>query len=137
MKRAIILMLMGALAALADDVGVQPSDTGIKHSFLVCGASTALIGEDGTVTAAFPYNTRDGYVRPSGTLLLAVSKSKDFPGGGIVELTRDGKTVFSWNGTQAEVNSAQAVEGDHIVTTEAGPKPRLLEIDRAGKTIVE
>jgi hypothetical protein len=138
MKRAaIILMLLGALGAMADDAGVQVSDTGIKHSFLVCGATTAIIGEDNAVAASFPYNTRDGYVLPSGNLLLAVSKSKEFPGGGIVEITRDGKVVFSWKGSQSEVNSAQDVGDGHIVTTEAGPKPRLLEIDRAGKTLIE
>jgi hypothetical protein len=134
---ALLLCLIFTKTRAAEPVGVQTSDTGIKHSFLVCGATTALIGEDGAVAASYPYNTRDGYLLSNGNLLLAVSKSKDFPGGGIVELSRDGKTLFSWKGTQAEVNSAQAVEGDHIVTTEAGPKPRLLEIDRAGKTVVE
>ena len=89
------------------------------------------------MAASFPYGTRDGYVLASGNVLLAVSKSKEFPGGGIVELTREGKVVFSWKGSQSEVNSAQDVGDGHIVTTEAGSKPRLLEIDRAGKTIVE
>lgn len=124
-------------AARPVPAGIQNSDSGIKHSFLVCGATTAIIGEDSAVTTSFPYNTRDGFVLPSGNLLLAVSKSKEFPGGGIVELSGGGKILFSWKGTQSEVNSAQLVEGDHIVTTEAGPKPRLLEIDRAGKTLVE
>jgi hypothetical protein len=137
MKRAIILMLLSAFGAVADEPGVQISDTGIKHSFLVCGATTALIGEDSAVSASFPYNTRDGYVLPSGNLLLAVSKSKDFPGGGIIEVSRDGKIPFSWKGSQSEVNSAQDVGDGHIVTTEAGPKPRLLEIDRSGKTLIE
>jgi hypothetical protein len=115
----------------------QMSDVGVRHSFLVCGATTAIIGEDSKVVASFPYGTRDGFVLPDGHLLLAVSKSKEFPGGGIVELTREGKMVFSWKGTQSEVNSAQDVGHGHIVTTEAGPRPRLLEIDRSGKVLVE
>lgn len=115
----------------------QISDLGVRHSFLVCGATTAIIGEDSKVVASFPYGTRDGFVLPDGHLLLAVSKSKEFPGGGIVEVTRDGKVLFSWKGTQSEVNSAQDVGHGHIVTTEAGPKPRLLEIDRSGKVLVE
>jgi hypothetical protein len=123
--------------ALADSpAGVQSSDTGIKHSFLVCGATTAIIDEDSKLASTFPYNTRDGYALPNGNLLLAVSKSKDFPGGGIIEVTREGKVLFAWKGTQAEVNSAQDVGDGHILTTEAGPKPRLLEIDRDGKTVV-
>ncbi len=115
----------------------QESETGIKHSFLVCGDLTAIIGEDNSTIYKAPYGTRDGFVLASGNLLLAVNKSKEFPGGGIVELTREGKVVFSWKGTQSEVNSAQDVGDGHIVTTEAGPKPRLLEIDREGKTIIE
>src|SRR3954470_18583014 len=137
MKPALLLVLLGALGALAEPAGVQTSDAGIKHSFLVCGNSTAIVAEDSSLAATFPYGTRDGYVLPSGNLLLAVSKGKTFPGGGIVELTRDGKLLFSWKGTQDEVNSAQDVGDGRIVTTEAGPKPRLLEIDRSGKTKVE
>jgi hypothetical protein len=115
----------------------QSSPAGITHSFLVCGNLTAIIGEDSAVAYKAPYGTRDGFVLPSGNLLLAVNKSKDFPGGGIVEQTRDGKVVWSWKGTQSEVNSAQLVENGNVVTTEAGPNPRLLEIDRDGKTVVE
>jgi hypothetical protein len=132
-----MFFLSASLSRAAEPAGIQTSDTGIKHSFLVCGATTAVIDEDSAVTASFPYNTRDGYMLPSGNLLLAVSKSKDFPGGGIVEVTGGGKIVFSWKGSQSEVNSAELVEGGHIVTTEAGPKPRLLEMDRSGKTLVE
>src|SRR5437899_6149841 len=79
-RRLILCLLLAFTARAAEPVpaGVQASDTGIKHSLLVCGATTAIIGEDGSVSASFPYNTRDGYVLPSsGNLLLAVSKSKD------------------------------------------------------------
>jgi len=135
---AIVLIAFTISTSAAEPpAGVQNSDTGIKHSFLVCGDLTAIIGEDSSTVFKAPYVTRDGFVLASGNLLLAVNKSKDFPGGGIVELTREGKVVFSWKGTQFEVNSAQDVGGGHIVTTEAGPKPRLLEIDRGGKTVVE
>ncbi|HEY7120644.1 MAG TPA: hypothetical protein VH475_28935 [Tepidisphaeraceae bacterium] len=139
---SVLSLLCVAYPSRADDgppAGIQTSPTGITHSFLVCGATTAIIGEDGKPIVAVPYNTRDGYVLVGGNLLLAVSKSKAFPGGGIVELTHDGATtLFSWKGTQSEVNSAQLVGDDgHIVTTEAGSKPRLLEIDRAGKIHVE
>jgi hypothetical protein len=133
---AVLVMTLGATAA-EPPAGVQASDAGITHSFLVCGNTTAIVGEDGRPTVTFPYGTRDGYVIPSGHLLLAVGKSREFPGGGVVELTREGKAVFAWRGTQAEVNSAQDVGGGRILLTEAGPKPRLLEIDRAGRTVLE
>jgi hypothetical protein len=128
-----------ALGAVADEppVGLQTSDAGTRHSFLVCGNTTAIVGEDGRRDVTFPYGTRDGFVLPGGNLLLAVNKSKEFPGGGVVELTREGNVVFSWKGTQAEVNGVQDVGDGRILLTEAGPKPRLLEIDREGRTRVE
>jgi hypothetical protein len=137
---SLFAVLLGVGVVVQPSHGAEPtqmSDVGVRHSFLVCGATTAIIGEDSKVVASYPYGTRDGYVLPDGHLLLAVSKSKEFPGGGIVEQTREGKVVFSWKGTQSEVNSAQDVGHGHIVTTEAGAKPRLLEIDRSGEVLVE
>ena len=55
----------------------------------------------------YPATTRDGYVLPGGDVLLAVSKSKEFPGGRAVEVTREGKVVWSYAGTQSEVNTVQ------------------------------
>jgi outer membrane protein assembly factor BamB len=138
MAVVMIASLIGWRAAAAEPpAGVQTSDAGVAHSFLVCGNTTAIVGEDGRRAVTFPYGTRDGYVLAKGNVLLAVGKSKDFPGGGVVELDRAGKVVFTWRGTQAEVNSAQDVGDGRILLTEAGPKPRLLEIDRDGKTRVE
>jgi hypothetical protein len=135
----VVGLLLTASCALAAEppVGVQTSDAGIRHSFLVCGTTTAIVGEDGRRGVTFPYGTRDGFVLPSGNVLLAVNKSKEFPGGGVVELTREGKVVFSWKGTQAEVNGAADVGDGRILLTEAGARPRLLEIDREGRTHVE
>jgi hypothetical protein len=74
---------------------------------------------------------------PSGNVLLALSQSKKYPGGAAVEVTKDGKVLFEFKGTQAEVNTVQAVDKDHYLLTEAGPKPRLLEVNREGQIIVE
>jgi hypothetical protein len=70
-------------------------------------------------------------------VLLAVSHNKDYPGGAVVELTRDNQVVFEYKGTQAEVNTAQELPNGHILLTEAGANPRLLEVDRTGKIAVE
>jgi hypothetical protein len=45
--------------------------------------------------------------------------------------------VFEYKGTQSEVNTSQALPNGNILLTEAGPEPRLLEIDRTGKVVVE
>jgi len=134
--RAILCFLfLGTVSCLADPR--QESDAGITHSFLATGAETYIISGDGKVTWTYPAGTRDGWVLPSGNLLLALSKSREVPGGGAAEVTRDGEVVFTFKGTQSEVNTVQAVGKDRYLLTEAGPKPRLLEVDRSGKVLVE
>ncbi|MDR3404391.1 MAG: PQQ-binding-like beta-propeller repeat protein [Chthoniobacter sp.] len=127
------LLLAATLSALAADS--EPPK--ITHSMFIAGSQTAILAGDGTVLWQYPAGTRDGFVLPNGNLLLAVSKNKDYPGGAVVELTRDNKVVFEFKGTQAEVNTAQLLPNGNIMLTEAGDKPRLLEVDRSGKIVVE
>ena len=74
---------------------------------------------------------------PSGNVLLAINRRQDGYGGGVAEVTREGKEVFRFDGTQAEVNTVQPLEKGRILLTEAGNRPRILEIDRNGKTLFE
>ena len=134
-RTLLCFLFLGSVACLADRR--QESDAGITHSFLATGAETYIISGDGKVTWTYPAGTRDGWVLPSGNLLLALSKSREVPGGGAAEVTRDGEVVFTFKGTQSEVNTVQAVGKDRYLLTEAGPKPRLLEVDRSGKVLVE
>ena len=115
----------------------QESDSGITHGYLATGAETYIAAGDGTVAWTYPAGTRDGWVLPSGNVLLALSKSAELPGGGAAEVTRSGEVVFRFKGTQSEVNTVQALAGDRYLVTEAGPKPRVLEVDRSGKVLVE
>ncbi len=55
----------------------------------------------------------------------------------MVEVDREGKTLFAFEGTQSEVNTVQPLENGRILLTEAGDKPRLLEVDRQGKIHVD
>jgi hypothetical protein len=133
------LVPLAALAAAPPEKAppVQESATGIQHSFLALGGETYLLTDDNQITWKYPANTRDGFVLPDGHFLLAVSKNKELPGGGAVELTRDGKVVWQFKGTQSEVNTVQKVDPDRYMLTEAGNKPRILEVDREGKIVVE
>jgi hypothetical protein len=115
----------------------QESAEKITHSFLVTGGETYIVAADDTIPWRYPKSTRDGWVLPDGHILMAVSKSKEYPGGAVVEIDRDGKTHFEFKGSQSEVNTVQPLPNGNLVLTEAGPKPRVLEIDRAGKTVVE
>jgi len=125
------------LAATLSGFGADSEPPKITHSMFIAGSQTAILAGDGTVLWQYPAATRDGFVLPNGDLLLAVSKNKDYPGGAVVELTRDNKVVFEFKGTQAEVNTAQLLPNGNIMLTEAGDKPRLLEVDRSGKVVVE
>ncbi len=108
----------------------------VTHSFLATGGETRIVGPAGETVWSFPMSTRDGWVLKNGNVLLAVSASKEFPGGGVVEVTRDGQRQFQWKGTQSEVNTVQPLSKGRILVTEAGPQPRILELDRKGNILV-
>ncbi len=126
-------MMAAGLIGLAS----SRAESSITHSFLTTGGETQIIDAAGKAIWSYPGNSRDGYVLANGNILLAVSKNKEFPGGAVVEVTRDLKRVFEFKGTQSEVNTAQLLDNGNILLTEAGAKPRLLEVTRAGKIAVE
>lgn len=134
--RAVVLSILfvGVLCLVAKSQATD-APSKITHSFLATGGETYILDGEGKVTWSYPKSTRDGWVLPSGNILLALSKSND--GGSVVEVTREGKTVFEFKGTQSEVNTAQALDNGNILLTEAGEKPRLLEVTRDGKIAVE
>lgn len=103
-----------------------------SHSFLSCGAETRIIEADGKVAWSYPASSRDGWVLDNGNVLLALSKSKQYPGGAVVEVDRAGKILFQFQGTQSEVNTVQALSDGNILLTEAGAKPRIVIVDRKG-----
>lgn len=114
--------------------GVVVAEEPITHSFLVTGGKTYIRTGDGKITWEYPHNTRDGWILPDGGILLTMSKSKDYPSGGIVHLNADKKPVFTFKGSQAEVNTAQLLADGKYMLTEAGNNPRILIINKEGKT---
>ena len=129
MRRALVLTM------LFFSVSPIHAEEQITHAFLATGSETYIQDGSGKVVWTFPKSTRDGWVLPNGNLLLAVSKAND--GGSVVEVTREGTTVFEFKGTQSEVNTVQPLANGNILLTEAGNKPRLLEVTREGKIAVE
>ena len=109
----------------------------VKHSFIVFGAETFVVDGEGKISWQIPRSSRDGWLLPNGNALLAVSKGKEYPGGAVIEITKDGKIVFEFKGTQSEVNTAMPLDNGNIMFTEAGPKPRLIEVSRQGKIMVD
>ncbi|MFM8397099.1 MAG: hypothetical protein ACKOAH_04655, partial [Pirellula sp.] len=68
-KRPIRLLLV--VLWLIGSVGMAQET--IKHSYLVLGAKTAIIAEDGKVVWEHAGGSRDGFVLPNGNVLLAYS----------------------------------------------------------------
>ena len=109
----------------------------VTHGFLATGGETYILDGSGRQTWRHPVGSRDGWVLPNGRILLALNKGKDHPGGAAVEVDREGKTLFAFEGSQSEVNTVQPLENGRILLTEAGDRPRLLEVDREGRIRVE
>jgi len=104
----------------------------IRHSFLATGQSTYILNEAGERIWSYAHATRDGFVLPSGNVLLGLSNSKKYPGGAVLEITRAGEVVFEYIGTQKEIQAVQPLENGDILTVEGGENPRILELNRNG-----
>ena len=130
---------LSLLIATTGLIAAEPA--AITHSILVTGGKTYVVedanGSSGNVTWRYPHSSREGWMLPNGNVLLAVGRCGPFPKGGAVEVTRDQTVVWSYQGTQDEVNSIQKTAEGTYVLTEAGPNPRLLELDASGKAVVE
>lgn len=131
-QRAFLAIFFAAVLAQA-----SPAAEPIQHAFLAAGAETFIVDEAGKVTWSYPHSSRDGWVLENGNVLLALSKDKAYPGGAAVEVNRDGKVLFEFKGAQSEVNTVQPLGDGRLLLTEAGAKPRILEVDRSGKVVAE
>jgi hypothetical protein len=125
------ILLVGLLASPA--LAAEPA----RHAFLAAGGETFISDESGKAVWTYPQSSRDGWVLDNGHVLLAISKGKEYPGGAAVEVDRDGKMLFEFKGSQDEVNTVQPLADGAVLLTEAGDRPRILEVDRAGKIKAE
>jgi outer membrane protein assembly factor BamB len=110
----------------------------VTHAFFAAGGATYIRSGSGEILWEFPHATRDGWVLPSGNVILALNRSQKYPNGGIAEVDKKGNVLFDWQGTQSEVNTVQDIGKGRLLTTEAGDKPRILEIEKkTGKIVAE
>jgi hypothetical protein len=112
-----IALVFGMLTAPDQPVRAEDPKTGITHAFLATGGETYIRDGGGKVVWTYPHPSRDGWVLPGGNVLLALSKSKTYPGGAVVEVTRGGETVFEFKGTQTEVNTAQKLDNCNVLVS--------------------
>lgn len=123
------IAILAVLKALPSAFAETPA---IRHSYLVMGAKTAIIDEDGQVEWDYAGGSRDGFVLPGGNVLLAFSDR-------VEEVTRDKQVVFSYqrSNENREIGTTQRLYSGNTLVTELGPRPRLLEVDAKGKVVLE
>ncbi len=106
----------------------------ITHSFFVAGPTfTGIIDEDGNEAwDAGRGGARDGWVLENGNVLIAWNDV-------VREFTPEKKIVFEYkiDPINKEIGTAQRLENGNTLITELGTKPRLMEIDSQGNTVIE
>jgi hypothetical protein len=136
MKTTIFSQLTAIIALLPAAIfaeGKQVSDHGIRHSFLVCGKMTALIDEDSKVVWTVPGYGRDGMVLENGNVLVTLdNESREYKKG-------SDEVVWSYklDKRNKELGTSNRLPNGNTLIVERGPLPRLLEVDAAGKVVVE
>lgn len=123
-------VVITALALASFSGLLTAADASIRHSYLVMGGQTAIIGEDGAVEWKYRGGTRDGFVLPGGNVLLAFSDK-------VEELTRDLRVVFTYvrSPENGEIGTTQRLYNGNTLVTELGKVPRLLEVDPRGQIV--
>ena len=114
------------------------ADDAVRHSFLGVGKAnrTVIVGEDGKIEWKVDLPASDGWVLPSGNVLLALYGTPEFPNGGAVEIDRKTKEiVFAYKGQQKETSTVQPLADGTFLLAELGPEPRALVINRDGKVL--
>ncbi|MEM7393350.1 MAG: LamG-like jellyroll fold domain-containing protein, partial [Verrucomicrobiota bacterium] len=116
----------------APSFGTQVSASGIRHSFLIAGPQTVLVGEDGQVKREINGYARDAFVLENGNVLASIKNRAQ-------EIDPEGKVVWSYSldGINKELGTAVRLDNGNTLVVERGVKPRLLEVTRDGRIAVE
>ena len=108
--------------------GKQKSESGITHSFLICGNKTVLLNEKSEILWQTKGYGRDGFVLENGTMLVSVANVAK-------EISRDGKLVWSYRLSKGnkELGTCVRLENGNTLVVERGVKPQLLEVGADGR----
>ena len=131
MKRLLVtaitlVVLLGYTLSVAN-----AADSSLRHSYLVLGGKTAIIGEDGQVQWEYRGGSRDGFVLPSGNVLIAYSDR-------VEEVTPAKQVVFSYerSADNSEIGTTQRLYNGNTLVTE-GPTGRIFEVTPQKKIVWE
>ena len=111
--------------------GKQVSESGIRHSFLICGNPTALVNEKNEIVWQTKGYGRDGFVLKSGNVLVSIGNEAK-------EITREGEVVWSYKLSKGnkELGSSVRLDNGNTLIVERGVKPQLLEVRKDGSIAV-
>jgi hypothetical protein len=131
---ALVLPIFLSSTARANEpvpFGEQRSATGIKHSFLICGPRSGIVDEESRFVWESKGASRDGYVLPSGNVLISQNNRAR-------ELTREGKEVWGYalSAENKELGTVVRLETGNTLVVERGVKPQLLEVAPDGTVAV-
>jgi hypothetical protein len=104
----------------------------VRHSYLVLGGKTAIIGEDGQAQWEYGGGSRDGFVLPNGNVLIAWADR-------VEEVTREKQIIFSYKRSKenGEISTTQRLYNGHTLVTELGARPRLVELNPQGNIVLD
>ena len=123
-------LVLGLLTAGAG----ESVPAGVRHSYLVLGGKTAIIGEDGKASWEYAGGSRDGFVLPNGNVLLAYADRVEEVVPPPPQLNR---VVFRYQRSpeNGEIGTAQRLYNGNTLITELGAKPRILEVNPQGQVV--
>ncbi len=111
----------------------QVSSSNIRHSFLVCGKTTAIIGENNEIIWETDGYARDGMVLENGNVLLSIQgEAREYAEG-----TQDVIWSYKLDPRNKELGTANRLPNGNTLLVERGVFPRLLEVNAAGEIEVE
>jgi len=127
MKSIIVSLVCCGLIGNVLPARAAEEATAVHHSYLVLGAKTAIINEQGQAEWEYTGGSRDGFCLPNGHVLLAFVDR-------VEEVTRDKQVVFSYRRSpeNSEIGTTQRLYNGNTLVTELGTRPRLLEVDPRG-----
>jgi len=132
-----LLLLLALSWNMSSVRGAESStDPALRHSCLVLGGKTAIIGEDGKAQWEYRGGSRDGFVLPNGNVLIALADRVEevVPAG-----EKLNQTVFTYQRSQenGEISTAQRLYSSNTLVTELSKRPRLLEVNPQGKIVLD
>lgn len=128
----LLFILLSTFVRGTPPFGKQQSSEGIKHSFLISGSHTVLVGEEGQIKWQIPGKSRDAFVLKNGNILVSIGNTAK-------EISPKGEMYWSYklSGGNKELGTAVRLNNSNTLVVERGVNPRLLEITKEGKIDIE